>query len=167
MRDFIFLAPTGIEEDGLPVAEYLQADSRYAGAEVDLNLGLLKTLWLNAGLDYVKAELKAAGTPLPRIPPLRAHFGFDWQTNGFRLNSEIIMARDQDRLFTDETRTAGYGIFNVLASYTIAQQHAAHIFSVKGFNLGDKLYFNHLSFLKNFAPEIGRGLRFTYTVRFF
>jgi iron complex outermembrane receptor protein len=38
---------------------------------------------------------------------------------------------------------------------------------VNGFNLGDKLYFNHLSFIKNFAPEIGRGVRFTYTVRFF
>jgi iron complex outermembrane receptor protein len=55
----------------------------------------------------------------------------------------------------------------VTASYTIAKQHAAHIFSLNGFNLGDRLYRNHLSFIKDFAPEIGRGLRLTYTVRFY
>jgi iron complex outermembrane receptor protein len=26
---------------------------------------------------------------------------------------------------------------------------------------------NHLSFIKQFAPEIGRGVRFGYTVHFF
>jgi iron complex outermembrane receptor protein len=41
------------------------------------------------------------------------------------------------------------------------------VFSVTGFNLGDRLYRNHLSFIKAFAPEIGRGVRFTYTMRFF
>lgn len=166
-RNFIFLAPTGAKEDNLPVAVYSQGDSRYQGAELDLSIGLSKTLWLNAGLDYVSAELKATRTPLPRIPPLRGRVGFDFQYKAFRLNPEIVMAQDQDRLFTNETRTAGYAVVNALASYTIAQQHAAHIFSVNGFNLGDKLYFNHLSFIKNFAPEIGRGVRFTYTVRFF
>jgi len=34
-------------------------------------------------------------------------------------------------------------------------------------NLGDRLYRNHLSFIKDFAPEIGRGVRLTYTLRFF
>ena len=35
------------------------------------------------------------------------------------------------------------------------------------FNLGDRLYRNHSSFIKDLAPEIGRGVRFTYMVRFF
>ncbi|HKQ73352.1 MAG TPA: TonB-dependent receptor [Blastocatellia bacterium] len=167
LRDFIFLSPTGEEEDGFPVAEYLQGDSRFFGAELDLSAGLHRNLWLHAGLDYVNAELKDTNTPLPRIPPLRGRVGFDFQYNGFRLNPEVVMARDQDRLFTNETRTPGYAVVNVLASFTVARQHSAHIFSVNGFNLGDKPYFNHLSFIKGFAPEIGRGVRFTYTVRFF
>ena len=49
----------------------------------------------------------------------------------------------------------------------IAEQHLAHTLSVTGFNLGDRLYRNHLSFIKDFAPEIGRGVRLTYTLRFF
>ncbi len=167
LRDFIFLAPAGEVEDGLPVADYRQFDSRYRGIELDVSAGLTRSFWLNAGLDYVNAELKDTGTPLPRIPPLRARAGLDLQYKGFRLSPEVVMARDQDRVFTNESRTPGYAMVNVLASYTIAQQHAAHIFSINGFNLNDKLYFNHLSFIKEIAPEIRRGVRFTYTVRFF
>ena len=56
---------------------------------------------------------------------------------------------------------------NLTASYTYAQQHLAHQFSANVFNLGDEFYRNHSSFIKDLAPEIGRGVRFTYTVRFF
>jgi iron complex outermembrane receptor protein len=167
LRDFVFLAPTGEEEDGLPVADYRQGDSRFMGTELDFGVGLRPNLWLNASLDYVNAELTASNTPLPRIPPLRTRLGFDWQYKGLRLVPEVVLVRDQDRFFTNETRTPGYGLVNLLGSYTFIQPHAAHIFSVNAFNLNDKLYFNHLSFIKNFAPEVGRGVRFTYTVRFF
>lgn len=167
LADFVYLAPTGDLEGGLRVADYRQGNSRFQGTEFDLGIGLYRALWLNAGLDYVNAELKANHLALPRIPPLRARLGFDWQYKDFRLSPELIMARDQERIFTTETRTPGYGIVNLLAGYTFATEHAAHIFSVNGFNLGNKLYFNHLSFIKDIAPEIGRGVRFSYTVRFF
>ncbi|MGH9804796.1 MAG: hypothetical protein ACRD4D_06465 [Candidatus Acidiferrales bacterium] len=42
-----------------------------------------------------------------------------------------------------------------------------HVISASLFNLGDRLYRNHLSFIKDVAPEIGRGVRAGYTVRFF
>jgi iron complex outermembrane receptor protein len=58
-------------------------------------------------------------------------------------------------------------VVNLKASYTYAQQHLAHHIAVKVFNLSDRLYRNHSSFIKDLAPEIGRGLRLTYTVRFF
>jgi iron complex outermembrane receptor protein len=132
-----------------------------------LDLGLHENLWLNLGMDYVNAELKETQTPLPRIPPLRAHVGLDARFGGLSLRPEAVFVRDQERLFPTETRTAGYSVFNVVASYTLPRQHYAHIFSVNAFNLGDRLYRNHLSFIKELAPEIGRGVRFTYTVRFF
>jgi iron complex outermembrane receptor protein len=55
----------------------------------------------------------------------------------------------------------------VNASYIFPQQHYAQIIAVSAFNLGDRLYRNNLSFIKDFAPEIGRGVRLTYTLRFF
>src|SRR5262245_700669 len=167
INNFIFLAPTGGVEDGLPVANYAQGDSRFVGSEARLDVGLTRNLWLLSSLDYVNAELKDTQTPLPRIPPLRGRVGFEAFYKGFRFNPEVVMARDQNRLFPLETRTPGYATVNLTASYTIAQQHAAQTISVNAFNLNDKLYFNHLSFIKGFAPEIGRGVRLVYTIRFF
>ncbi len=167
INDFIFLSPTGDIEDGLPVANYAQGDSRFVGAEARLDVGLTRNIWLLSSLDYVNAELKDTKTPLPRIPPLRGRVGFEAFYKGFRFNPEVVMARDQNRIFPLETRTAGYATVNLTASYTFAQQRLAQTISVNAFNLNDKLYFNHLSFIKNFAPEIGRGVRLVYTIRFF
>ncbi|HSE96715.1 MAG TPA: TonB-dependent receptor, partial [Blastocatellia bacterium] len=88
IKDFVFLAPTGEIEDNLPVANYLQDDSRFIGAELGLDVKLHPKVWLNLGLDYVDAELTEsfaglpAGTPLPRIPPLRGRVGFDFNHKG-------------------------------------------------------------------------------------
>ena len=166
IKDFIFLAPTGDVEDGLTVAEYDQGATRYAGAEARLDTALHPAVWLNLGLDYVNAELTSDNTPLPRIPPLRGRVGLEFRYKGLLLNPEIVMANHQDRIFPTETPTAGYAVFNISGSYLFAQQHAAHIISFNFFNVGDTLYRNHLSFIKEFAPEMGRGLRVTYTLRF-
>ena len=58
-------------------------------------------------------------------------------------------------------------VVNLKASYTITRQHLVHQFAVNVFNIGDRLYRNHSSYIKDLAPEIGRGVRFTYTMRFF
>jgi iron complex outermembrane receptor protein len=166
-KDFIFLAPTGEIEDGLIVANYAQDDARFTGVEARFDVGLHPNIWLISALDYVNAKLTDTDTPLPRIPPLRGRVGIEATYKGLRVAPEVILSKDQDRLFPTETRTAGYSVFNVTASYTIASQHLAHIFSLNGYNLGDRLYRNHLSFIKEFAPEIGRGFRLTYTMRFF
>jgi iron complex outermembrane receptor protein len=167
LSNFVFLAPTGGVEDGLSVADYSQQDSRFTGGELGLDVALHPNLWINLGMDAVSAELKDSGTPLPRIPPLRGRIGFEAQIKGLRMNPELVLARAQQRLFPNETPTSGYAVWNLNASYTVPQQHFVHILSVNAFNLGDRLYRNHLSFIKEIAPEIGRGVRFSYTVRFF
>jgi iron complex outermembrane receptor protein len=166
-KDFIFLAPTGEVEDGLTVAEFLQADARYTGLELRVDAGIHPNIWLLSELDYVNAELTDTNTPLPRIPTLRGRIGLEFNYKSFRFYPEAVMSKDQNRVFPSETRTGGYTIFNATASYTFAKQHLAQIISVNAFNLGDRLYHNHLSFIKDFAPEIGRGIRATYTLRFF
>lgn len=167
LKDFIFLAPTGKITDNLPEADYKQADARYLGAELRFDVNVLPTLWLNTGLDYVDAELKATGQGLPRIPPLRGRVGLDWHWKNFSLQPEVVMAHDQSKVFTNETRTPGYTVVNLDASYTLASQHYAQIFGVNAFNLNNRLYRNHTSFIKDLAPEIGRGVRVSYTLRFF
>jgi iron complex outermembrane receptor protein len=167
IRDFVFLAPTGDVEEGLTVAEYDQGNARYTGAEARFETQLHPALWLNLGLDYVNAELLSGSTPLPRIPPLRGRAGLEIRYKSLLLNPEIVMANHQRRLFPTESPTAGYAVANLSGSYLFSRGHTAHILSFNFFNLADTLYRNHLSFIKDFAPEMGRGLRVTYTFRFF
>jgi iron complex outermembrane receptor protein len=62
--------------------------------------------------------------------------------------------------------TPGYGLFNLNASYTFVTRRVAQILSVSGQNLSNKLYRNHLSFIKEIAPEMGRTVRLNYALRF-
>ena len=167
-KNFVFLAPNGEidEESGLPVANYLQGDSRFTGTELSLDITAHKYLNILTGVDYVNAKLKD-GRPLPRIAPLRARIGLDAHYKNLSVRPEFVAVGDQDRVFDLETPTAGYGLVNIAASYIIPSKHYASIFTVNAYNLGDRLFYNHISFIKDISPEIGRGVRFGYTVRFF
>ncbi len=168
IRNFVFLSPTGITDpdEEFPFANYVQNDSRFTGTELSLDITAHKYLNIITGLDYVNAEF-STGEALPRIPPLRARFGLDIHRGGLSIRPEFVAVDRQDRIFTNETPTAGYGTANITGSYIISRQHTAHVFSVSGYNLNDKLYFNHISFIKDISPEIGRGVRASYTLRFF
>ncbi len=71
------------------------------------------------------------------------------------------------QVFRNETETDGYSVFNLKASYVWPRQHMVHILSVSGYNLTDELYRSHTSFIKNLAPEVGRGVKLAYSMRFF
>jgi iron complex outermembrane receptor protein len=167
LGNFVFLSFTGNEQEGLREALYTQGNSRYRGAELILNTELHRNVWLDLGFDYVNAQLKSLDTPLPRIPPARAHIGLEGRYRGFSVKPQVIMAHKQTRVFIDETTTPGYTVFNLNASFTHPTRHFSHHIAFDAFNLGDRLYYNHVSLIKEIAPEIGRGVKVSYSVRFF
>ncbi|MCY4594174.1 MAG: TonB-dependent receptor [Bryobacterales bacterium] len=166
-QNFVFPFATGEEEDGLPVVNFVQRDSRFTGAEARLGIGLHQALRLNLGMDFVDARATLTRTPLPRIPPLRGRVGIEYRRQGFSIRPELVLANRQSETFDLETPTAGYAVVDLRASYTIPTRGAVHQLSANVFNIGDQLYRNHSSFIKDLAPEIGRGVRFSYMVRFF
>lgn len=174
IKDYVFLAPRDEDadgevdiEDGLAVSMYEQSDAAYAGAELSAEATFNKYFGAFLNLDYVRARLVDGDIDLPRIPPFRTRVGLDLRYKDLSVRPEAVFAADQGNIFPLETRTPGYGIVNVAASYTIGSSHLAHIFTMNAYNLTDKLYRNHVSFIKDLAPEIGRGIRFGYTLRFF
>jgi iron complex outermembrane receptor protein len=168
LSNYVYTAFTGAidPKSRLLIVDYKQDRSRYVGTEASLEARVLSHVWLNGKLDYVRAELVEPEKPLPRIPPCRTTLGLDWRYNAFSVRPELILASRQTRVFDNETPTAGDGILNLNASYAIVTGHVAHIFSVNGYNLGNKLYRNHLSFIKELAPELGRNVRANYAIRF-
>ena len=168
LKNYVFLAPSGLvdEDSGFPIANYLQGHARFTGTELSLDVTANKYLNVLSGLDYVNAQLKD-GTPLPRIAPLRGRFGLDAHYKNLSVKPEVVAVADQNRVFTNETRTPGYTVINLEGTYVLPAKHFANIFSVNAYNLTDKLYFNHISFIKDISPEIGRGVRLSYTIRFY
>ncbi len=164
--DFVFASITSAVADRLRVAEFRQADGRFTGFDGDASVRVGDATWLNVGVGFVDAELKT-GEALPRSPPLRGRVSVDLPYRGFRLSPELTVAARQNQVFRGERETSGYSLFNLRASYVLARPHVAHIFSVNGYNLTNELYRNHTSFIKDFAPEIGRGVTLGYSVRFF
>ena len=153
--------------DDLPVANFEQGDANYVGGEVSMEGTINDNLGAHVTVDFVRANL-TDDEKLPRIPPARLRMGLDFKYSGLSVRPELVFAAKQDRLAPLETKTAGYGLFNVNGTYTIAQgAHVAHVFTFSMHNLTDKLYRNHLSFIKDLAPEMGRGIRVGYTIRFF
>ena len=169
MHDFVFFfLPAGESAGGLPVALFSQSDARFTGTEARVQARLKGSLWALAGFDSVDANLTAGSRQnLPRIPPARGRLGLDWFWKGLSLRPEMVLANRQWQVAPNEEPTAGYAVFHFNASYTLTRGHVLHTFNVNSFNLGNRLYRNHLNFVKDIAPELGRGVRFAYTVRFF
>jgi iron complex outermembrane receptor protein len=168
INDFVFPgARSEVSASDLFVIEYQQGNSRFSGVDGQVSLGLHDHLWVNASLGYVRATLTEMNASVPRIPPLHGRLSLDMPFNSFTLSPEVVWASRQDRLFVNETETAGYALFNVNASYVLGRGHHAHIFSLSGLNLTNELYRRHTSLIKALAPELGRAVRVSYAVRFF
>jgi iron complex outermembrane recepter protein len=65
-----------------------------------------------------------------------------------------------------ETPTAGYNLLKLFASYSIAAGGAVHTFTARLDNATNELYHNHLNYLKDLAPEVGRDFKVVYNVKF-
>ena len=165
--NFIFGDRTDEVADNLPVLDFLQGDSRFVGFDARSSVRLGGNTWATLGIGYVDATLTTTGEPLPRIPPLRGTLSLDVPYGGFTLSPQLEFAGQQADVFRDETETDGYSVVNLRASYVWPRQHTAHILSFTGYNLTNALYRNHTSFIKDLAPEMGRGVRVNYSVRFF
>ena len=164
--NFIFAFPTGDVEDDLPVVSFRSADSVLQGFEAHADIGLTPQLWLELGGDAVRGELRDTDEALPRIPPLRGWAALRFERDGFHVEGELRGAAKQDRVYGAETPTAGYTVVNLHASYSFTAGKSAHSVTLRLDNTGDRLYRNHLSYIKDLTPEMGRSLKAVYSVRF-
>ncbi len=164
--NFIFAFQTGAVEDDLQVVNFVAADALLQGFEAHADAGLTPYLWLEVGADAVRGERSNDAQALPRMPPTRGWVGLRLQKDGFHLEGELRGARRQARVYGVETATAGYTVVNLHGSYTWTTGSSVHTATLRLDNAADRLYRNHLSYIKEVAPELGRALKLVYSVRF-
>jgi iron complex outermembrane receptor protein len=167
--DYIYAAPTGTFEDGLPVIVYTATDARFSGLEAELAWQGLETSlgrWaVRVFGDYVRAE-DGAGEPLPQIPPLRlgASLGFDRGPLGIELRA--VWNDRQDRVAAEELPTDAFTLVDLDLTWRARVAERPMTLFVRGGNLLDEEARRHASPLKDFAPlpgrSLGLGVRFDF-----
>jgi iron complex outermembrane receptor protein len=170
INDFIFRRPTGEIDDDLPVIVFTAGDARLQGIESHVDVAASENVWIEGGVDFVRGELRATGIPLPRMPPLRGRLGVRYQKNAFQAGVDGVFNAMQDRVFSvagiSETPTDGSNLMKVYASYTFGNAVVANTITVRLDNATNSLYRNHLNFLKDLTPEVGRNFKVLYSVKF-
>jgi iron complex outermembrane receptor protein len=181
--DFIFRNPISEEEfderfgheahadeeghgEGLPIVEFVAANSLLQGIEAHADVELGRGLGLELGLDFVRGELRGTKEPLPRMPPVRFRSGLRYTRNAFNSGIDLTAVARQDRVFGDETTTPGYNLVKLFASYSFGTARVVHTITARLDNATNELYQNHLSLIKDFVPEMGRNFKLIYSVRF-
>jgi iron complex outermembrane receptor protein len=187
--DFIYLADTGVVEDGTPVRLWTQADAVFTGAEAEAVLHLAdndRGAWdLRLFGDRVRAELDGSGTRtvdfqvphgdhthdhsvelanggyLPRIAPGRFGADLSWELDGWRASLGAVRYMKQDDVAQNEAPSP---------AYTLVDAHLAHRWDrengnswelfLDGNNLTDQEVRPHTSLLRDYAPLPGRSVAF-------
>lgn len=166
---FIFESFTGEVREGLEVVNFVQSDAEFTGVEVDTSFVLFERddrhLDLLVRGDWVRAEL-ADGSPLPRIPPVRASLGLSYHQDRWRGLVEARRVEEQDRVAANETPTDGHTLLNAMLGYRFFTDRLVTDVILRGTNLTNEEARNHVSLLKNEVPQPGRNLSLILRVSF-
>ncbi len=144
-----------------PVVESRQADATFMGYESKLIFPLMENHYglvdLTLFSDYTRGKFVGGGD-VPRMPPLRFGFQLDHIKNDWSSNLRLTRGEAQDHPGDFDTATASYVQLNLSTQYLIKQIKDVDVLVfAKANNLLDENIRNSTSYLRNFAPEPGRG----------
>lgn len=149
-----------------PFVEFAGTDATLWGLEAHADVTLTSQLNAEFTWDFVRAERTVDSQPMPRIPPQRFMAGLRYAAGSLQFGANASTVARQARVFSGETETAGYGLLRLFATYTLQSDRIIHTLTARLDNATNALYRNHLNFLKDVVPEMGRAFRLVYAVKF-
>ncbi len=167
--DYIGLFATGQEWQEVPVYQYRHSDAEFYGAEAEAEFAVASTAAGEVRLrlfgDSVRGTLDGGGD-VPRLPPLRLGARLAWTTDALELWGQVLKAADQDRPGDNEEVTEGYVRWDMGAEYRLPLGSTELLLFGKLNNLTDEEIRLSTSFLREVAPEAGRGIEAGLRLRF-
>jgi iron complex outermembrane recepter protein len=159
-----------------PVYEARGDDALFTGVEGRLQWEFTRGFVLDAGLSYTRATRRSDDDPLPFIPPLNGRAELRYEAGPWYLAAGVEGAASQDRIprpvrvgdaeERPQEATAGYGLVNSSAGWRFTRSGLTHSLGFEVRNLTDRAWRDHLSRIKDIAPQPGRNVQFTYRVYF-
>ena len=156
---------------------YTNIDAYFYGFELSGSYAITETLFLEGSTAYTRGRKKDTypekninDKDIAEIPPLTARLSLRYDTGTYFGEVEGILTATQNNVDSDlqEEKTSGYGIMNIKLGGEY--KNFKVICGIK--NVFDKLYYNHLSYLRNpfrsgvKVPEPGRTYYLTVSYVF-
>ena len=145
-----------------PVVKSRQADATFKGFEGNVKVPLMENRYGVVDLtlfgDFTRGEFVAGGN-VPRMPPLRYGFQLAYaHGEHWSANLRLTRGEKQDHPGANDTATNGYALLDLNLQYQVAGLKDTRILVfAMGHNLLNDNIRNSTSYLRNFAPEPGRG----------
>ena len=161
-NDFIYNDLKDIADPyhGNAVYRYEQKDARFSGFEFSWEQQINNTLSTVLNFDAVRAELLEGDDKyIPRLPPETASLQINWQQDNWLLSVENHWVAKQNRTARNETSTPGFQTLDLKADYNarIFKQEVTTSLAIN--NVFNSSGTNHVSYLKEYAPNPGRNIQ--------
>ena len=179
ITNYIYYRPTGRLDprfNRYPVYQASADDALFAGADGRVQWEFARGFVADATVSYVRAHRISNNDPLPSIPPLNARLNVRYTKNGFSAAAGMTAAARQNRVpraevgavgrAPSQNPTDGHGLLHADVGYRFDFGGALHSVSLHGHNLTGEVWHDHLSRIKDVAPQPGRNVRLTYRVQF-
>jgi iron complex outermembrane receptor protein len=162
--------PCALGEPCIPVQINQQAGATFKGFEAQLTFPLMENKYgivdLSLFSDYTRGTFNTGGD-VPRMPPLRYGLQLSYEKNNFSSNARLTRGEAQTNAGANETSSPSYLLLNLGTQYHLASIADADIMLfANAKNLLNENIRNSTSYLRNFAPEVGRsaelGIRVSY-----
>jgi iron complex outermembrane recepter protein len=182
IRNYVYYEPTGVLDPRFrrfPVFQARGDDASFVGAEGRLQWAATQQVALDGTASWVRGTLTSTGEPLPAIPPLNGSvrarydaeriFGtveLDLSAPQRRVPGPVHGSGVEEELVYPERETDGFALLNLGVGYRWSVGNLFHTVTLQGTNLTDAVWRDHLSRIKEVAPQPGRNLQLLYRVSF-
>lgn len=183
--NYIYYNPTGetvrVHREGTrprstPVFEAQNDDAVFMGVEGQVEQTIYDPLVLSADVTYTRATRREAGDPLPFIPPLSGGLEARWDGTPWFGSLGVKLAAPQhrvpqpievgDRTERPQEPTAGYAYANAMVGWTHFSTRLGHTAMLRVENISNRPWHDHLSRIKQIAPQPGRNIQLSYELVF-
>ncbi len=153
---YIFAETLDMFED-FRLIRYAQSDARFAGIDAQAGFRFTDGLRVTVYGDYIRGQLAREAENLPRIPAgrLGARVAHTWPR--FSAELDYYHVFEQADIAAFETITPAYNMVNATVAYRLPNARFGGQVYLRMTNLLDELALNHISFVKNAAPLMGRN----------
>ncbi len=183
--DYISYDPTGesvrVIRDGAaprqtPVFEARNSDVEFYGAEGMVEWEFYNRFVLDTTVSYTRAARRDSGEPLAFIPPLSGKLDLRYEGRPFFGSIGVESKASQNRVpdpveigdsvERPQETTDGYTVAHAMLGWRHDGERMEHSVMLQGRNITDRTTFDHMSRIKEVAPQPGLNIQLTYQGEF-